>query len=92
MSFRSALARNVTSLQPEYVRRAAVGGRDTVFRFSVPVLRVRDVATTVSWYRHHLGFGAESFPAPAVNRYGSAQYTPSVVRLMAMSPAQDHAT
>lgn len=62
MSFRSALSRNVASLQPEYVRRAPVGGRDAVFRFSVPVLRVRDVAATVAWYRRHLGFSAESFP------------------------------
>src|SRR6266545_5824193 len=69
MSFRSALARNVTSLQPEYVRRATVGGRDAVFRFSVPVLRVRDVSTTVSWYRHHLGFGAESFPERAPHEF-----------------------
>lgn len=62
MSFRSALSRNATSLQPEYVRRAPVGGRDAVFRFSVPVLRVKDVAATVAWYRRHLGFSAESFP------------------------------
>jgi len=62
MSFRSALSRNVGSLQPEYVRRAPVGGRDAVFRFSVPVLRVRDVAATVAWYKRHLGFNAEPFP------------------------------
>ena len=62
MSFRSALSRNVGSLQPEYVRRAPIGGRDAVFRFSVPVLRVRDVAATVAWYRHHLGFTTEAFP------------------------------
>jgi len=62
MSFRSALARNVSSLQPEYVSRATPGGRDAVFRFSVPVLRVRDVAETVAWYRRHLGFSAEAFP------------------------------
>lgn len=62
MSFRSAVSRNVASLQPEYVRRAPVGGRDAVFRFSVPVLRVQDVAATVAWYRRHLGFTAESFP------------------------------
>jgi catechol 2,3-dioxygenase-like lactoylglutathione lyase family enzyme len=62
MSFRSALARNVTSLQPEYVRREPVGGRDAIFRFSVPVLRVRDVDATIAWYRRHLGFSAESFP------------------------------
>ena len=63
MSLRSAIARNVTALQPEYVRRApAPGGRDAVFRFSVPVLRVRDVAATVAWYRRHLGFAAEVFP------------------------------
>lgn len=62
MSFRSALARP-TSLQPEYVRRTAPpGGRDAVFRFSVPVLRVRDVAATVAWYRKRLGFSAEAFP------------------------------
>lgn len=62
MSFRSTLARNVPTLQPEYVRHSPVGGRDAVFRFSVPVLRVRDVATTVAWYRRHLGFTAELFP------------------------------
>jgi catechol 2,3-dioxygenase-like lactoylglutathione lyase family enzyme len=63
MSLRSAIARNVTALQPEYVRRApASGGRDAVFRFSVPVLRARDVAVTVAWYRRHLGFAAEVFP------------------------------
>jgi hypothetical protein len=62
MSFRSALARNVTPLQPEYVRREPVGGRDAIFRFAVPVLRVRDVAATVAWYQHYLGFSAEPFP------------------------------
>lgn len=62
MSFRSALARNVSSLQPEYVSRSSVGGRDAVFRFSVPVLRVADVAETIAWYRRHLGFSAEAFP------------------------------
>ncbi len=62
MSFRSTLARNVPTLQPEYVRRSPAGGRDSVFRFSVPVLRVRDVAATVAWYRRHLGFSAEAFP------------------------------
>ncbi len=61
MSFRSALSRNGSALQPEYVR-SPVGGKDAVFRFSVPVLRVRDVETTVAWYRRHLGFAAESFP------------------------------
>jgi len=62
MSFRTALARNAVSLQPEYVSRSSVGGREAVFRFSVPVLRVRDVAETVAWYRRHLGFNAEAFP------------------------------
>jgi catechol 2,3-dioxygenase-like lactoylglutathione lyase family enzyme len=62
MSFRSALARNLSSLQPEYVSRRAAGARDAVFRFSVPVLRVRDVAETVAWYRSNLGFRAEAFP------------------------------
>ena len=61
MSFRSALGRKNTALHPEYVRHEPAG-RDAVFRFSVPVLRVRDVAATVSWYRRHLGFTAESFP------------------------------
>jgi catechol 2,3-dioxygenase-like lactoylglutathione lyase family enzyme len=69
MSFRSALARNVTSLQPEYVRREPVSGRDAVFRFSVPVLRVRDVADTVAWYRQHLGFTAETFPERAPHEF-----------------------
>ena len=68
MSFRSALARNITSLQPEYVR-APVGGRDAVFRFSVPVLRVRDVAATVAWYKRHLGFAAEAFPERAPHEF-----------------------
>lgn len=68
MSLRSALARNVTSLQPEYVRQP-VGGRDAVFRFSVPVLRVRDVEATVAWYRRHLGFAAESFPERAPHEF-----------------------
>jgi catechol 2,3-dioxygenase-like lactoylglutathione lyase family enzyme len=61
MSFRRALTRKTQSLQPEYVR-TPVGGRDAVFRFSVPVLRVVDVAETVAWYTRHLGFVAESFP------------------------------
>lgn len=61
MSFRTAIARNNTALQPEYVR-PPVGGRDAVFRFSVPVLRVKDVATTVAWYQRHLGFVADAFP------------------------------
>ena len=69
MSFRSALSRNVASLQPEYVRRAPVGGRDAVFRFSVPVLRVRDVAATVAWYRRHLGFSAEAFPERGAHEF-----------------------
>src|SRR5438128_7032441 len=68
MSFRSALARNITSLQPEYVR-APVGARDAVFRFSVPVLRVRDVAATVAWYRRHLGFSADCFPERAPHEF-----------------------
>lgn len=61
MSFRTAIARNSTALQPEYVRPPA-GGRDAVFRFSVPVLRVKDVAATVAWYQRHLGFVADAFP------------------------------
>jgi catechol 2,3-dioxygenase-like lactoylglutathione lyase family enzyme len=65
MSFRSALARNASVLQPEYVQRAPAETREAVFRFSVPVLRVRDVAATVAWYRRHLGFTAESFPERA---------------------------
>jgi catechol 2,3-dioxygenase-like lactoylglutathione lyase family enzyme len=68
MSFRSALARNVTALQPEYIRREPAG-RDAVFRFSVPVLRVRDVAATVAWYRRHLGFSAEPFPDVAPHEF-----------------------
>ena len=63
MSFRTALSR--TALQPEYVRREPIGGREAVFRFAVPVLRVRDVAATVAWYGRHLGFTAEPFPAKA---------------------------
>ncbi|MGH7678792.1 MAG: VOC family protein [Gemmatimonadaceae bacterium] len=69
MSFRSALARNLTALQPEYVRREPVGGRDAVFRFSVPVLRVRDVGATIAWYQRHLGFTAEPFPETAPHEF-----------------------
>jgi catechol 2,3-dioxygenase-like lactoylglutathione lyase family enzyme len=69
MSFRSALSRNVNSLQPEYVRREPVGGRDAVFRFSVPVLRVRDVAKTIAWYQRYLGFAAEPFPERAPHEF-----------------------
>lgn len=69
MSFRSALARDIGSLQPEYVRRDPVGGRGTVFRFSVPVLRVRDVQATVGWYRRHLGFTADTFPDGAPHEF-----------------------
>jgi len=61
MSFRSALSRGVAPLQPDYVQRDSAGTRAT-FRFSVPVLRVRDVAATVAWYRRQLGFTAETFP------------------------------
>jgi catechol 2,3-dioxygenase-like lactoylglutathione lyase family enzyme len=61
MSFRTAIGRASGALQPEYVR-PPVGGRDAVFRFSVPVLRVRDVAATVAWYHRHLGFTADAFP------------------------------
>ena len=65
MSFRSLLSRKAGSLQPEYVR-PTVGGR---FRFSVPVLRVRDIAVTVAWYRHNLGFSAETFPERAPHEF-----------------------
>lgn len=68
MSFRSTLSRNVPTLQPEYVRRSP-SGRDAVFRFSVPVLRVRDVETTVAWYHRHLGFTAEAYP-----RHGAREF------------------
>jgi catechol 2,3-dioxygenase-like lactoylglutathione lyase family enzyme len=68
MSFRSALARKTPTLQPELVR-TPVGGRDAIFRFSVPVLRVRDVAETVTWYSRHLGFVAESFPERAPHEF-----------------------
>lgn len=68
MSSRSAVARSGASLQPEYVRRdtaTRAGGRDPVFRFSVPVLRVADITATIAWYRGILGFAAESFPERA---------------------------
>ena len=32
-----------------------------MFRFSVPVLRVRDVASTVAWYRRHLGMDIQDW-------------------------------
>lgn len=65
MSFRSLLSRKAGSLQPEYIR-PSVGGR---FRFSVPVLRARDIAATVAWYRRHLGFSAETFPERAPHEF-----------------------
>jgi catechol 2,3-dioxygenase-like lactoylglutathione lyase family enzyme len=68
MSFRSALTRNAGALQPDYVRRE-LAARDAVFRFSVPVLRVRDVGATVAWYRRHLGFSAEPFPERAPHQF-----------------------
>lgn len=68
MSFRSAFARNATALQPEYVR-CEPAGREAVFRFSVPVLRVRDVGATVAWYRRSLGFSAEPFPERAPHEF-----------------------
>ena len=37
-------------------------GLGAEFRFSVPVLRVRDVRATAAWYRKHLGFTAATFP------------------------------
>ena len=69
MSFRSALARPDSPLQPAYVRREPAPGREAVFRFSVPVLRVADVAATVAWYRCHLGFAAEAFPERAPHEF-----------------------
>lgn len=69
MSFRSALSRNISQLQPEYVSRSGIAGRDSVFRFSVPVLRVRDVSETVAWYRRHLGFNAEPFPETGTHEF-----------------------
>ena len=68
MSFRSALSR-ISALQPEYVRRDPAGARDAVFRFSVPVLRVRDVGATVAWYRRYLGFSAEPFPESSPHEF-----------------------
>jgi catechol 2,3-dioxygenase-like lactoylglutathione lyase family enzyme len=69
MSLRSAVARTANPLQPEYVRRATAGARDAVFRFAVPVLRVRDVTATVTWYQRRLGFVAEAFPERAPHEF-----------------------
>lgn len=72
MSFRNALARSTASLQPGYVPApapVAASGRDAVFRFSVPVLRARDVAETVQWYVQHLGFACDPFPAQAPHEF-----------------------
>lgn len=65
MSFRQLLSRTTGALQPGYVR-PGVGGR---FRFTVPVLRVRNVADTVAWYRRHLGFSADPFPERAPHEF-----------------------
>jgi catechol 2,3-dioxygenase-like lactoylglutathione lyase family enzyme len=40
-------------------------GLGAEFRFSVPVLRVKDVRATAAWYRKHLGFTASTFPERA---------------------------
>lgn len=69
MSFRRAVARDAHSLQPEYPSRSTVGGRDAVLRFSVPVLRVRDVGETVAWYHRHFGFRAETFPERGTHEF-----------------------
>ena len=37
-------------------------GLGAEFRFSVPVLRVKDVRATAAWYRLHFGFTAATFP------------------------------
>jgi len=68
MSARTTLARGASQLQPEYLRRAPATER-AVFRFSVPVLRVRDVARTVEWYRTNLGFSAELYPERAPHEF-----------------------
>lgn len=64
MSGRSALARGLRLVRPDYPRRDPVGGRAAraEFRFSVPVLRAHDVDATAAWYRRHLGFRVELFP------------------------------
>jgi len=69
MSPRSTVARNA-ALQPEYVTRER---REAVFRFSVPVLRVRDVAATVAWYTKHLGFRGEHFPPQAPYEFATLE-------------------
>ena len=69
MSARTTLARGAAQLQPEYVGRESIADGRAVFRFSVPVLRVRDVAKTVAWYRKHLGFSAELFPERAPHEF-----------------------
>ena len=69
MSFKSALSRGLEPLKPEYVQRDSLGTRGATFRFSVPVLRVRDVAATVAWYRRQLGFAAETFPERAPHEF-----------------------
>ena len=66
MSARTTLARGA-ALQPTYPEPET---RERArFRFSVPVLRVRDVAKTVAWYRRHLGFSAELFPEKAPHEF-----------------------
>jgi catechol 2,3-dioxygenase-like lactoylglutathione lyase family enzyme len=88
MSFRTALSRSGSALQPDYVRTPVVG-REAVFRFSVPVLRVRDVAATVAWYRAHLGFAAETFPDRAP--YEFAILERDGVQILVRSTAGDNA-
>lgn len=64
MSARGAVARGLHLVRPDFPRRDPVGGRAgrAEFRFSLPVLRVRDVEATAAWYSCHLGFRSEVFP------------------------------
>lgn len=66
-SARPDLSRPITLLLGDRLRHEKVtlpetrsGGAE--FRFSVPVLRVRDVQATLTWYATHLGFVAGPYP------------------------------
>lgn len=62
-----AKARPLTLLLGDRLRHEPVAtpdpsGHGAEFRFSVPVLRVRDVTATLAWYAKHLGFVAGPLP------------------------------
>lgn len=63
MTFRAAIKRNLATIVRPATPAAARDAIATAPRSAVPVLRVADVAHTAAWYRRHLAFAVQSFPA-----------------------------